>query len=330
MSRSPVRSSVVALAVATAGVVSGVPSPADEPPRLETLPVGQWVFVGTVTVARPGPVNPSDPPIYHYELGFKVTETLRGRQPDVPLFRYSIRQKEAPTFQDGPYLVAVKQLEDRWVVSHLSAADAATVERARALARLPVGWRLTGDNRPLSPWAPLRDRAWPAKAPKPKGPQCAACGRPALFVGDAVSFRVEQVPPAEPRKYQNDYGDGKFRVTLTNTSDRPVTVPALLTDGRTIFWEDSLFLMTQSQPHLLLGAGRATAARPVELKPGESVSTEIDTLLAEGVDWPRGGQRVYFDFVLGEKSVPNFFYYFSRLHDPMREEARRRARDGGE
>jgi hypothetical protein len=312
---------------AVAAAVTGLPAPAADPDPLAPLATGQWVFVGKVTAAKAGPVAQSNPPIHSFTLSFEPAESLRGKAPkDVAAFRYQVRQQNAPTFPaDQTYLVAVKAQEKNWVVAYLGPADKDAVAKAKALLALPVGWAVEG-GKPVSPWAGLRVRAWPEGAAKPKGPECSKCGRPALLVGDAVEFTVEQVPAENPQKFKNDmYGDGKFKVTLRNTSDKDVEVPALLTDGKTVFWADSLFVMVRDRPHLLIGAGRAKAAQPVKLKAGESLVGTIDALLADGVEWPRGGQRVYFDFVLGEKSANNFFYYFSQLHDPMREAAQKKA-----
>lgn len=312
---------------AVAAAVSVSPAAAAEPDPLAPLASCQWVFVGKVTKAQAGPVALSDPPIRNYTLSFEAAESLRGKAPkDAAGFRYQVRQQAVPTFPpDQSYLVAVKAQDKAWVVAYIGPADKESVERAKALLALPVGWAVE-DGKPVSPWAGLKVRAWPEGEPKPKGPACSKCGRPALLAGDAVEFTAEQIPAENPQKFKNDmFGDGKFKVTVKNTSDKDVEVPALLTDGKTIFWADSLFVLVKNQPHLLIGAGRATAAKPVKLKAGESVTGVIDTLLADGVEWPRGGQRVYFDFVLGEKSANNFFYYFSQLHDPLREAAQKKA-----
>lgn len=316
----------VLFAAAAAAASCALVSAADPDP-VAPVASGQWVFVGKVTNAKAGPVGLSDPPVRSYTLSFDAAESLRGKAPkDVAAFRYQIKSQNEPKFPaDQSFLVAVKLQEKNWVVSYIAPADKATVEKAKALLALPVGWAVE-DGKPVSPWAGLKIRAWPEGAAKPKGPECSKCGRPALLVGDAIEFTVEQIPAKDPQKFRNDmYGDGQFKVTLKNTSDKEVEVPALLTDGKTIFWADSLFVMVKDRPHLLVGAGRATAAKPVKIKGGESVTGTIDTLLADGVEWPRGGQRVYFDFVLGEKSANNFFYYFSQLHDPMREAAQKAA-----
>src|SRR5262249_17121295 len=104
-------------------------------------------------------------------------------------------------------------------------------------------------------------------------------------------------------------------------------VPALLTDGKIIFWKESLLVMSitdGSGPHLFPGAGKARAGQLVALKPGESVATTIDVLPLPGVSWPRGGWRMYFSFCLGEKSAISFFYYHTDHHDPLRKLALKR------
>ncbi|MBY0458813.1 MAG: hypothetical protein K2V38_15860, partial [Gemmataceae bacterium] len=222
---------------------------------------------------------------------------------------------------DAQYVIAARKVDKVWQVTFIGAADKETLEKAKALAALPAGWKLEG-GKAVSPWAALKEQAWPKDGPKAAGAACSKSGRPALMAGEAVEFTVEQVPAKNPVKFQNDmFGDGQFKLTVKNTSDKAIEVPALLTDGKTVFWADSVVVVVNDQPRLLGAAGRATGTKPVSLKAGESVSGVIDALTLPGVEWPRGGQRVYFDFGLGEKSASNFFYYFSKLHDPMREEA---------
>jgi hypothetical protein len=145
------------------------------------------------------------------------------------------------------------------------------------------------------------------------------------MAGPDIEFTAEQVPAKEPKKFQNDmYGDGQFKLTVKNTGAGPVEVPALLTDGKTVFWADSVVVIVQNEPKLLGAAGRASGAKPVALKPGGSVTGVIDTLTVPNISWPNGGSRVHFDFALGEKTASNFFYYFSKLHDGMRHEAVKR------
>lgn len=295
-------------------------SPAANDKSLAPITSAESVFVAKLTAATAGPVGLSDPPLRTYTLDVQVGEVLRGKAPTGSL-AYSIRQAAAPMFPlNENWLIAARRVGKQWTVSYIEVANDALVKQAKELAALPAGWTLV-EGKPMSPWAALKDRAWPKDAAKPAGVACSKSGRPALLAGTDIDFTVEQVPAAKPQKFKNDYGDGQFKLTVTNTGANPVEIPALLTDGTTIFWADSVVVMVQNQPKLLGGAGRATAAKPVTLKPGESVSGMIDTLTLPGVAWPRGGSRVYFDFALGEKTATGFFYYFSSLHDKLRDAA---------
>jgi hypothetical protein len=293
---------------------------ADDDKALAPIGSGEAVFVAKLTKVTAGPVGLSDPPVRSYTFEVEVGEQLRGPKPTGPL-SYTVRSAGAPVFpMDEKWLISARKAGKGWQVTFIGTADKPLLEKAKALAALPAAWALEG-GKPVSPWAALKEKAWPKDAPKVEGVACSKTGRPALMAGAAVEFTVEQVPAENPQKFKNDmFGDGKFKLTVKNTSDKPVKVPALLTDGKTIFWADSVIVVANGAK-LLGAAGRATGTMPVELKAGASASGTVDTLTLPDVNWPRGGQRVYFDFCLGEKSANNFFYYFSNLHDPMREEA---------
>ena len=44
----------------------------------------------------------------------------------------------------------------------------------------------------------------------------------------------------------------------------------------------------------------------------------VNVLRLQGPEWPRGGDRIEFQFCLGEKGVTQSFFYFSKHHDPLR------------
>ena len=293
--------------------------------NLAPLTAAERVFTGKITKVIPGPVGLSDPPVYTFTLEFAVTDTLRGSKPAAEGFSYQIRAKVKPAFDgEAMYLVGLNKKQ----IVTLLLADKDDLARAKKLMALPGGWSIVG-GKPLSPWVSLGDKAWPKEGLKLSEVVCSTTGRPALLCGEGIELKVEQVPAKNPMKFQNDmFGDGTFKVSVTNTTKADVTVNALLTNGKgTILWADSILLLYKGKPSTFAGVGLVTKdSKPLLLKAGESVSTELDTLPIEGVDWPRGGSRVYFDFVLGEKSVNNFFYYFSRLHDPMRAEALKKSK----
>ncbi|MCG3179916.1 MAG: hypothetical protein BIFFINMI_02266 [Phycisphaerae bacterium] len=211
-------------------------------------------------------------------------------------------------------------------ITSLFTATDANLAMAKKAVGLPLAWTMDGKGEAISPFADLGDKAWPKavdyKFQPAGGVKCSKTGRPALLAGADVSIRVEQVPAAKLEKFKNPYGDGKFTVVVTNNGKAAVEVPALLTDGKAILWADSLVIVERGKAHLLPGAGAAGKdVRPVKLEPGQGVAAEVNTLTLKGISWPRGGSRVNFQFCLGDLGADNFFYYYSDLHDKMREAA---------
>lgn len=288
--------------------------------RLSPFTGTETVFVGKLAKVTKGPVGLSDPPVHTFRFEIGDGEPLRGARPGKGPFNYSVRGNNPPGFDTvATYIVGINGTG----VAAIVPADKADLERVKRLTALPAGWTIAG-GKPLSPWTAAGDKAWPKDAPAFTGETCAKTGRPALLCGNSVEWKVEQVPAKNPMKFKNDmYGDGTFKFTLTNTTKGPATVAALLTDDKgAVLWADCLLVKTGGKTAPLPGGGKITKdSRQLVLKAGESVTTELSVLPLPGVPWPRGGQRVYFDFLLGEKSASNFFYYFSAVHDPMRDEA---------
>jgi hypothetical protein len=206
---------------------------ADDDKALAPIGSGEAVFVAKLTKVTAGPVGLSDPPVRSYTFEVEVGEQLRGPKPTGPL-SYTVRSAGAPVFpMDEKWLISARKAGKGWQVTFIGTADKPLLEKAKALAALPAAWALEG-GKPVSPWAALKEKAWPKDAPKVEGVACSKTGRPALMAGAAVEFTVEQVPAENPQKFKNDmFGDGKFKLTVKNTSDKPVKVPALLTDGKT-------------------------------------------------------------------------------------------------
>lgn len=274
------------------------------------------VFVGKPVKARLTATVVTDPPVHYFDLTFDAGTALRGRVPEKAVFVYSVCQRKRPEFpSDQAYLVAATRSEGRFVVTLLEAEDPVRVGRAKALAELPVGWLLDKGN-PVSPWA-----AWPKLAAKPAGPVCAKSGRPALFAGANVELSAEQIVPLAAHPSVNPFGDGLFRITVTNRGTEDVEVPALLSaaDG-TIDWGNSLVVIHREAAQPLSGFAPKALPKATRLKAGASVSTTIDVLTLPNLRQP-GGDRLYFEFALGDRVASGFFYYFHDFHGPMRARA---------
>ena len=190
---------------------------------------------------------------------------------------------------------------------------------ARFATQLPLGWHMQ-DGKLLSPWASLGSKAWPS-AQRGKGfMTCSQTGRPILLAGGDLKLTVEPLPPAKKVKYANPDGDGGYRITVTNTAKKPITIPALRQRGKDILWSESLVIMCRGKTYAAPGStGISQPTEPTILDAGKSLSTVVQALRLNGPEWPRGGSRVEFLFCLGEKSSLKSFYYLSRHHDPIRE-----------
>jgi hypothetical protein len=313
----------VAAAVLT---VHAAPLRAKTPPkRHEELQRVQCVFTAMLESVTPGPVARSYPPIYTHRLSLTPKEVLRGEiEPGKTIEAvHRARQMQEPTFPVGKMcLVLAEKAGGGLTVARIEPLTDEILAEARAAIALPLGWSVV-DGKPVSPWAKLGAKAWPGDVPAPEGaPVCGKTGRPAFQAGAAVQLGADPVPPAKQIRWTNPDGDGEYKITVTNTTDQAVKVPALLADGEKVLWDECLVIICQGKGRPLPTAqGISGPVKPVELGPGESVSTVVNTFLLSDIQWPRGGYRVEFQFCLGELSVVRSFYYMSKHHDPIREQA---------
>lgn len=282
----------------------------------------ELVFTGKLIGVVAGPVGRSMPPVYSHRLTFTVDQVLRG-----PLatgsqvtLAHVARQETEPTFPQGQVcLVGGGSGFGGRAATSVVKAEPALVAAASAACALPLGWKLV-DGRPVSPWAPLGRGAWPAVGGTLGATTvCSASGRPALLCGRGLTLKLEQLPPAKAIQWTNPDGDGPCRLSLTNTTDKPVSVPALLTDGQAILWANSVVVLCGGQSYYLPGYRAAPAKlEAVTLAPHQTIAGEVNPLALEGPEWPRGGYRIKFQLCLGELSVADDFYYMSNHHDRLR------------
>jgi RNA polymerase sigma factor (sigma-70 family) len=303
--------------------------PVDQPGRplpLKAEALARWgqaevLFTAQLVRATSGPVGLSDPPLYSSTLQLRVVKVLRGslKQGEEITAVHSVRQQNRPVFPEGrEVLVAMSTSRGQKTAQVVVEVTAEEMAQAELACSVPLGWTVD-KGRLLSPWATLGEKAWPAEV-KTRGPfVCAVTGRPSLVVGNGVEFTAEPVPPKVALQYGNPDGDGEYQITIKNVTNIPVTIPALLSDGKNVLWDESLVILCQKKVYTVPGSrGLAKPPQPTVLKPGESVSGVINALKLQGPDWPRGGYRIEFQFCLGEKSVTKSFYYTSRHHDPLR------------
>jgi hypothetical protein len=294
-------------------------------PELDRFLRAEILVSAKLTRAQAGPVSRSLPPIYTYRLSLAVTEVLRGELAAGKEITaaYSARQHKPPALPEGkPCVVTLASARGRLRVEFIAEASDALLKSAKKAASLPLGWKVEA-GRLTSPWAPLGAKAWPKGLEvKPAGEKCAATGRPALLVGKGAVMTVEAVPPKRKIKWTNPDGDGEYRITVKNPTDKPLTVPALLAVGEKPLWDECVVIICQKLARPAPAAkGVPAGAKPLVLAPGKSASGVINALAMKNVRWPRGGYRIEFQFCLGEKSAKKSFYYLSKHHDKIRDAA---------
>jgi hypothetical protein len=295
------------------------PAPVDP---FKTIQGAQLVFTADLKSAQAGPVARSFPPIYSHKLTLVVKDVLRGNLTpgDKLTINHQARQQKMPTFPVGQVcLITASTSRGHTTAKFVRKADDKLMKIARDAVSLPLGWSKKG-NKFVSPWASLGAGAWPKTVKGAKGQAvCSVTGRPAYMAGSGVSMKVEKVPPANDVKWSNPDGDGEYSVIITNQTDKPVTVAALLSDDKGVMWNESLAILCQKKARPVPGAkGVKTAPKPTVLKPKQSIMTVVNTFKLKNIEWPRGGHRVGFQFCLGQLSVTKSFYYRSKHHDGVR------------
>jgi hypothetical protein len=319
----------VAASAAAFGPNAPVAAPAGgraaAPDPLADAPV---VCLAKITRVQYGPVAQSMPPIYNVTLTVSVVESLRGGLAvnSVQNVSYAARQNNQPRFdQNLTYVIGGRPAGPGEIqASIVQPANDAALANLRRTASMALGWS-TKDDKLVSPWAALGSDAWPKDATAPADAQvCSVTGRPMLRVdAPGVVLKVEPVPPVQEIEWTNPDGDGLYKITVTNTTNRPVEVRPLLSDALgNILWKESLVVVCQGKAQPAPGCAPVKAApQSTRLEPNQSVSTELNILQLKDIEWPQGAYRIEFTFCLGELAETKSFYYHYRHHDGLRAKA---------
>jgi hypothetical protein len=284
----------------------------------------EFVFTGKLVQVVAGPVGQSYPPMYTHTLHFTVEKVLRGalKAGEKVTCSHIARQLNEPRFptQDQLCLVAGVRAQGSMQAERVEPSNPELLAQVTQACSIPLGWRVEG-GKPVSPWAGLGKKAWAAQMEKADAKVvCSKTGRPALMVGEGVTFEVAPVPPKVAKEWTNPDGDGEYTLTVTNATDKPVTVPALLSAGGKILWEESLVILCQDKAYACPGAKGVTGkVEPTTLAPHQAAGTTVNVLLLQGPEWPQGGYRIEFRFCLGEKSRTQSLYYMTKHHGVLRD-----------
>ncbi len=202
------------------------------------------IFIGKATAAQMGPMGLSNPPLYNVQLTLNIDESIRGdfETDTSTTVSYQARQQNPPTFTVGESYIVAGHYDtrvERFVADTVLPGTAENLLQARYASQLPIGW--TASDGDLS--SPFESMKWPEGVMDADVPTDTTTGRPALLVPEGVTLTAQKVPPVEDVKWSNPDGDGEYTLTVTNTTDEAIDVPALLSDeDGTILWSDSLVI----------------------------------------------------------------------------------------
>lgn len=270
--------------------------------RLGADNIARWsnaetVIAGTVSEIFPGIAAMSYPPILHVKINLKGLEVLTGSV-DAPEKIPFIWRGDTLPFAVGDQVILTGASEGFTDASKIDSTDLSVARKL--LTQTAPGWTITADGKLKSPWANPANRAVsPITSP-------------------ALVLTAKQIIPPNAKPFENPYGDGEFKLILTNTGTETVTIEPLRQLNNQILWDESVVAVSGNIP-FVFDVPMPSGTTPVSLKPGESVSGSINTLLLRDLNWPNGGSRVHFLFAIGQAKSQGFFYYYSKTHDPLRQ-----------
>ncbi|KAH0571684.1 hypothetical protein SS50377_25874 [Spironucleus salmonicida] len=274
----------------------------------------QFIIAAQIDSFQEGIATRSMPPQCHYKIAISNVQQIRGTLPQTDDLKLIIVGFEKPIV--GELLVLLGHVQD----DHFSFNHQLkmTFEEAQKIAEAnPPGWQ-----NGASPFTQQFD----AKINLENAVICPKSGRPSFKLQN-FSMKVEQVKPEVHVEYQNTYGDGLFTVAITNNGPAQ-TCNALFQDkDGSVLIEQSLILKLSSMGaarNLVFDAPLPENITQVAFSEGETKTFEINVLKLKSMkieQWPRGGMRVYIQFVLGDIIESNFFYYSSKHHDALVEKA---------
>lgn len=328
------------------------------PPPSINWAVQDIVVIGEIKKIRSKPIVGVKPTIFSYNLEVKVEELLKGeltknkvrqapRNPK-PLniviapkaiegkegedagkliqIRYSVRQKQEPVFpedlnQTRSFVALAKEGTAFRFLGWEPISDAREKE-VRFECTLPYGW-MAREGEILSPWAELQCK-WPKKVVPKKGSfSCSKTGRPSFDWNEKATMSVAKVPSVFVTNLNRD-GDGEIRLTISNFTNEPLTIPALRRTDKRILWKESLVVIIKGKAFRLPGSkGISYPTEATELKPNEEISFVVNPLAIRDASWPKSNtsssaERIYFQFCLGHHSQKVPFYYYRAHHDEIR------------
>lgn len=270
---------------------------------------GDVIFVGTYTsykVGFPQPEGDVRIPLLISGIHCKPTQVLRGGLINGKNIVVSNPKFGPPKFKPGTTVlvsanidVETRPLGYPLQGIQIAVADEETIRRVKEACSAPMGWTRI-DDKWHSPWANIEGAQWP-DGDSGDHLRCAKTGRPAFRVGGGVRMEADRTFATEAHlKHVN--GDLCFKVTLTNTSEKPTEVSALRRIGDKVLWNECLVIGYEGHVYPLPGAkGITMETKPVTLGAGENISHVLNLAAINEAKWPDNYKHVDVQLMIGDR-----------------------------
>ncbi|CAF1404990.1 unnamed protein product [Didymodactylos carnosus] len=265
----------------------------------DILPKSPVAFIGTLVDIVDHNQTGS---LHSYDLTFENIQLLRGNIVQEKAFLYRKQSHPITEQNDEQRKLELKReylacLNNSTTIHSLFEIDFINdAAELVQIAGLPVGWSKQTDEY-FSPWKNHHRKWWSSSSDTFKNvPKCNDCQRPALTTGDSITMSVKRVD-----------NKSQFELTVTNTSDKPVQIPALVCDkqSKIILWHDSIFVMSNlnNDQHFFPKTNESDEVECVELGPYQSISIILDITMLNNLILEQDDTDISLIFCLGEKSA---------------------------
>ena len=267
----------------------------------------------------------------------RLDELLKDKTPegkvhdDLKYIRASyngVHEKE-PDFPDEEELVfiALAGTSSTKKLSYWESIDATNAKRIKSLLDLPYGWTLNKQGKVLSPWSKYGEQAHMGDANALV--VCSGSGRGYSPADEGLTLSVSKIPSEFLQiNNSNRDGDGFFSLKLRNSTEFPLSIPALRRNQDGVLWKESLACLVSSTTSSITNNSVCLPkfsslqdlknTEPTTLEPGQEISTTVNPLLFSNFPEIAGYSQLSFRFCLGKTVALSTFYYNASYHDKIK------------
>ncbi len=188
-----------------------------------------------------GPTALSDPPIWNHQLTFKVETVLRG---DVEIWRgaqayHNARQDAKHRVRHGStVIVAASKERDGLRVAILEPNTEALLDEVKVASLLPLGWKVKSGQSDFA-LGPARQGGVAGGHERRERKDHLLRHRASGVHGRWDRVQSGKGSAQEGHQVDQPDGDGEYKITVTNPTDKPLVVPALLSADGKVLWDES-------------------------------------------------------------------------------------------